>query len=211
MTIHLSILNASGQLSEYQSRIGQCFASSIDAIRMLLPVSRIDVAVIAGKRVIPELGLGAVSPDRHHVFVTCDPDNRNLAKCFDAEFRAALGHEMHHCMRHGGPGYGTTLREAMVSEGLACQFETELREGGTVPFYAANVTQSELDKLTPRMLAELDNPAYDHRAWFFGSTEKNIPRYAGYSLGYQIVANYVVQSGTPASRLWDIDAKRIFP
>ena len=209
MVVILNILNASGALSNLCDAIEHCHKSSMSAIRKLLPVAEVDVVVLAGGNVIPELGMLGYAPDRHHIYITIDPENQNLLLNFEEEYRAALGHELHHCMRHSGPGYGTTLREALVSEGLACKFETELRRDGAAPIYAVQVGDKCLSNLLAKVALESDQTPYDHFGWFFGSTERKIPRWAGYSLGYKWANEYVARTGTPASRLWDADAKSI--
>lgn len=42
---------------------------------------------------------------------------------------ATIIHELHHCSRSAGRGYGRTLLEALVSEALAQHFEADFREG----------------------------------------------------------------------------------
>lgn len=209
MSACLTIINASGKLSALRDRIEQTYEKSIKAVARLLPIAGIDVAVLAGKRVIPELGLAGYAPGSDSLYITVDPDNDNLLPKFDVEFLATLGHELHHCLRRTGPGYGMTLREAIVSEGLACHFETELRNGDA-PFYGVTVDSETLDGLLPRMAAELDTPNYDHIGWFFGSKEKNIPRLTSYCIGYRAVSEYVARTRIPASQLWNVDAKSIF-
>lgn len=209
MSTCLTILNASGKLSPLRDRIERTYATSIATVAQLLPIADIDVVVMAGKRVIPELGLAGFAPASDLLYITLDPDNENLLPKLDEEFPATLGHELHHCLRHGGPGYGNTLREAIVSEGLACHFETELRNGDA-PFYGVHLDSHTLDRLLPRMAPELDTPNYDHVAWFFGSEEKNIPRLAGYCMGYRAVADYVARTGIPASQLWNVDPRSVF-
>lgn len=51
-----------------------------------------------------------------------------------AHVYSTLVHEIHHAMRWRGPGCGSTLRERLVSEGLAQTFEAECT--GVVPLYA---------------------------------------------------------------------------
>lgn len=208
MNVHLHILNASGRLTPLVTRIRDTFRSSIAKIGTLIPISDIDVVVMPGKKVIPETGLTGFAPKRNTLHITIDSDNENLLDSFDQEFLATLGHEMHHCLRWGKPGYGRTLSEALVSEGLACCFETELR-GGNAPFYATFVPPGDIEALLKRAEPELDALTYDHPSWFFGSEERNIPRYAGYSLGYHVTSRHLARANSRASALWDIPAGAI--
>ncbi len=209
MSIRLHLLNARSKLDPVRERVERAFARGVEAVTALLPASNIDVVVRADPFVIPETGMVSVSPAADVVYLTIDPANPNLFTDFDTEFVAALGHELHHCMRHGGPGYGCTLGEALVTEGLACHFETELR-GGAVPFYARALEDNVLEAMWGRAKSELKTSSYDHDAWFFGSSERGIPRHTGYSLGFSIVAQYVRNRATPASRLWAEPAEAFY-
>lgn len=208
MNVHVHILNASGLLTPFVKRIRDTFSSSVVEIGKLIPIRDIDVIVEPGKNVIPETGLAGYAPKRNTAHITIDPNNQNLLDSFDQEFPATLGHEMHHCLRWEKPGYGCTLKQALISEGLACCFETELR-GGNAPFYATFVPAGDMEALLIAAEPQLDEVNYDHRAWFFGSEERGIPRYAGYSLGYQVVSRYLARANSTASELWDVPSDAI--
>ena len=208
MTIQLHLLNARGNLDAVRERVEIAFSHGVETLAGLLPIANVDVIVQANAIVVPETGMAGYSPWADALYITIDPANPNLFRDFDTEFLATLGHELHHCMRHGGPGYGRTLGEALVSEGLACHFETELR-GGIAPFYARALDVGTLEAMRARAHAER-NSSYKHRAWFFGSSEDGIPKYTGYSVGFSIVAQYIHNCGTPASRLWDAPAEAFY-
>lgn len=208
MSIRLHLLNASGKLSPWERRLADAFAQSTETLAALLPVQNVDVVVQAGKRVIPETGIGGFSPSGEVVYITIDPDHPNFPSVLETEFLATVGHELHHCARHTGPGYGHTLGEALVTEGLATNFEAELR-GGKAPFYACAVQGADLESLAQRARPELRSSKYDHRAWFFGSAARGFPRYSGYSLGFSIVAAYISRHATFASRLWELPAENV--
>jgi uncharacterized protein YjaZ len=208
VSISLHLLNASGKLSPWERRIEDAFAQSIKTLSAMLPVKNVDVVVQAGTRVIPETGIGGFSPSGEVVYITIDPNHSNFPGVLGTEFFATLGHELHHCARHTGPGYGRTLGEALVTEGLATNFEAELH-GGKAPFYACAVRGADLESLAQRARRELQSSNYDHRAWFFGSAAKGFPRYSGYSLGFSIVAAYISRHALFASQLCAIPAENV--
>lgn len=51
--------------------------------------------------------------------------------------------------------------------------------------------------LWQRAQAELHQP-YDHNAWFFGSADRQLPRWAGYALGYELVQRFFAATGGDA-------------
>jgi uncharacterized protein YjaZ len=56
-----------------------------------------------------------------------------------------------------------------------------------------------------------NEPSYDHNAWFFG-TDPDIPRWAGYAIGFELVKNYLSKHpGTLPSTLWNEPATAFMP
>jgi hypothetical protein len=95
-----------------------------------------------------------------------------------------LFHEFHHALRWEGPGYGTTLGEALVSEGLAQHFLHEMMDCPPEPFEHA-VPEEVTTAYHRHALALFDDADYDHDAWFFGSGP--LPNWLGYTLGKRMV------------------------
>lgn len=211
MNIFLHKLNAHGKFDDFLTRLDSLFDKALECIGEKLPLEdvNIDVVISEGNFVIPEFGFSGYSPSSEQIMLFFDLDNDNLNTALNTEFIPNLGHEIHHCFRHKGVGYGDTLQEALISEGLACHFETELRNGD-IPFYAKAINQDMIDVLHSRMLSEATNLKYNHNAWFFGVEPDSIPLHAGYTLGYYIVSNYIKKTGIPASQLWDISASEFF-
>ena len=56
------------------------------------------------------------------------------------------------------------------------------------------------------MAEKIFNENYNHFDWFFGSEKNNIPRWSGYSLGFDIVCNYLKLTNKKASELVSVDA-----
>jgi uncharacterized protein YjaZ len=117
-----------------------------------------------------------------------------------------LAHELHHAARNQGPGYGKTLGEALVSEGLAQAFEADIT--GHVPFYAVALDAVTLDRVSKVALPDLDREDYNHNSWFFGDGEE-FPRHGGYSVGYAVVMAHLAASGQSAAALATLPASMI--
>lgn len=97
--------------------------------------------------------------------------------------RASCPHE-----RWAGPGYGNTLGQALVSEGLAGQFARQLY--GNEPEHYERAIDADATRELARVADALwDEPAYDHARWFFGSGD--LPVHAGYTLGYALVGAHL--------------------
>ncbi|RJF73671.1 hypothetical protein D3875_10885 [Deinococcus cavernae] len=159
-----------------------------------LELDGVDVALLVDPHWdIPELGLVGYAPQGHFVQLMVNPGNPNFERLWRRELPLHLGHELHHAKRWQGVGYGRTLLEALVSEGLAQHYEVE--ERGQPPIYAA--AHADMAGLWQRAQTELHQP-YDHNAWFFGSADRQLPRWAGYALGYELVQRFFAATGGDA-------------
>lgn len=177
----------------------------------LLPL-RDRVTIAAGvdpARTIRETGIGARAWASDRIDVWIDPAHPWVDAAGEEELLAMLAHELHHCARWTRPGYGATLGETLVSEGLACVFETGFR-GGVPPFWARALDARALRATEAIALRQMDDRRYDHRAWFFGDPERGLPRHAGYSLGFEIVARHVRGTGRSAAQLVNVPASAFY-
>lgn len=156
-----------------------------------LDASGIEIHVIdAPDQCIPEWGLGGSTYGPHSIVLAVDPDHD-----IDGEHvHSTLVHEIHHAMRWRGPGCGSTLRERLVSEGLAQTFEAECT--GVVPLYAEGEVSNEHLALA---IEALDEDPADEARWFFGAGD--LPRWLGYRLGYHLVSERVAALSSSAAAL----------
>ena len=95
--------------------------------------------------------------------------------------------------RFAAAGYGRTLGEALVSEGLADQFDREAN-GGTGQIWNHTLTPAEWAAVLSLAEPVLAAQSYNHLTWFFGGQMSNgdpVPRWTGYMLGYHLVGTYL--------------------
>lgn len=185
----LHILNASGAFNPVATLIEDEFAKSLKKTTEKLPISDVDVVLYDHpKGVIPEVGIGGYSPGAHLMFISLDAKSSTLKKTIREQLKRTLAHELHHCVRWRNPGYGKTLLEALVSEGLADHFDFEINGGSPQPWCIA-LHKEEVIVFSKKAEREYTAKKYNHRAWFFGTG--NIPRWTGYTLGYQLISTYL--------------------
>jgi len=158
--------------------------------------------------VITETGLVGYTYRSSLFSLTVDPDNPNfVASLANGTLLRQIIHEVHHCLRMAGPGYGRTLGEALISEGLAGQFVRHLLNSEPEPWECAIDLPSLLK--APPAHCLLNTRHYDHAAWFFGTTA-DYPRWLGYSLGYQLVEHWIEESSTVSGDKWiSVDAETV--
>lgn len=205
----LHILNADGALNAWQSRIERAFASSLSVVSARVPVGNVDVVVYHdSERVVPELGMSGFCTSASRMYLPMDVQHSDLHETFERVFQAFFAHEMHHCARRPTSGYADTLAQALVTEGLACCFESEL-PGGAVPVYARGVHGAELARIKALAQPRLDEKLSGWGDWFFGDAEPEIPMHAGYALGYAIVSDWLQRQGLTAAEACRMPAAEI--
>lgn len=200
-----------GPIGEHRDRIEQTVRQTISAVNDRMPISDVLVRVVVDpSRVIPELGLSGYNPSEDEVILFVDPQSSVLPQSLANDLSPVLAHELHHAKRRRTVGYGSTLLEAIVSEGLADHFSMEAI-GSESPLWARALTGSDLDMWTERAMETWTERPYDHTGWFVG-TDPDIPRWTGYAIGFKLVGDYL--SADPdrrTSRLVDEPAATFAP
>ncbi len=94
-------------------------------------------------------------------------------------------HETNHIARWQGPGYGKSLIEITISEGIATAYE--MMSVPEVPVLHGEYSQNLEELLTLyRSRDKEKDSSYDHDLWFFGN-DTTYPTFVGYKVGTYIV------------------------
>ncbi len=161
----------------------------IAAIKSLMPINDLRIRIVDDPQgVIPEIGMGGYNPNAQELILYVDADYNDLEEALQEHLIPQLAHEVHHAKRRRSVGYGNTLLQAAVSEGLADHFSMEV-SGISPPPWSVALTGEELEAWTVTARKSWYQ-TYNHRAWFLG-TDPNIPRWTGYSIGFELVRNYL--------------------
>lgn len=189
--IYIHIQKSSSRLHQFEAIIRKKARDAIQKIKATIPIQNVDIVIYDNPGgTIPELGIGGYAPSAYLIFVSLDPLFPAFHKTINSELERTLAHELHHCMRWNSVGYGETLLEALVSEGLADHFDIEITHKKRQLWDKA-LTSKQIVFLMPRAEKEYHNTKYNHWEWFFGSKERKIPKWAGYTIGYVLVGNYL--------------------
>ena len=184
--------DAGGRLGGFADQIRAEIEDARQRAELVTPPVTIDVVVQAtSELVIPETGYVGHTPSGTEMRLKFDPDNAALPTNMGEPIARMVAHELHHVHRWRGPGYGTRLGETLASEGLAGQFCKQLYRSPPELWEVA-VTGSKLVNCARAALSAWDSDAYDHVRWYFGW--RDLPRWAGYSLGYAMVGRYIESS-----------------
>jgi GNAT superfamily N-acetyltransferase len=200
-----------GRLRSQQAAIREMLTTTLARVTQALPLDGVTISVSAdASRAIGGYGVGGFTPDGRTVQLHVDPAFPEIAQLLPSRLPPMLAHELHHAKRWRGPGYGRTLLEAMVSEGLADRFSIELLGAAVPPWsdaFARDETALYLDLARP----ELDSTSYSHERWFFVRSA-TLPRWTGYTLGYRLVEAYQTEhSGATAAQLVNTPASAFRP
>lgn len=209
MNINLYILKATGHLNSFTKDIQKQSEKASRKVTEKIPISNVDIVFYDNPQgVIPEIGIGGYASSPHLVLIALDPKFANFEKTVSEEIARTIAHELYHCLRSRGPGWGKSLLAAMVSEGLADHFDLEVNGGG-LRLWDVALGNKQMLELGEKAKKEYQNENYNHNEWFFGLKEGTIPRWAGYSLGFKLVGDYLVRNpGLKPSKLYDIKAEK---
>ncbi len=202
MNINLHLINASGTLNPFVIDIEKIFPTTIKRIRKVLPVDNVDIIVWEDADwAIKKYGLGGHTIKANTVIVSIDPNNPKAKQSFPERFTTTLMHELHHATRMQALGEGFIPRlEASVREGLAEHFEIQLT-GKKPEVWDNALTKQQLTefiKIAKENKSTEDYYLYD---WLFGNKEQKIPEWTGYSVGFQLINDYLEThpQATPAT------------
>ncbi len=192
MSLRLHITDNKNTLNPFKSQLERYFQEATTLISKKVEIQDVDIWVSENKNhTISEVGIGGSTPTEKNVFIYLDSFNIELISNLEAHFKSVLTHELHHSLRHKYLKVKNTLLESVIREGLADHFDLEVN-GGELKYWDNALSPSEISKLLKIAETDYDNENYNHKEWFFGSNE--IPRWAGYSLGFYLVGNYLEQN-----------------
>ncbi len=116
-------LKASGNLQPWSDQISTEIERSQNTIEQYISPPRLDVLLLRGPEVIPEIGMAGEAFSPFRFSLTFDPGNPNFETCLtDGTLQRQVAHEVHHCMRKREVRDTRTLGEMLVREGLAGHF-----------------------------------------------------------------------------------------
>lgn len=192
MTVcNIHLLNARHNLTRIMPELRATLRSAVALASEHIVVPDFDVVVRAETGGgLPTWGVKGRSSGPGLIEITLDPDR--FAEPF---LSRTMVREIHHLVRWDGPGYGRSLGEALISEGLAGHFVLHLLDGKPDPWDVVTPAEGAA-KQAMNEWARLD---YDHNRWFFGAGD--LRKWTGYGLGYRLVGEYLAenQNRDPAS------------
>ena len=162
---------------------------------------------------VPGIGVGAApGPGSGELSITLDEKSKiGLGRSIATWVPASLARILYLNSRaREGPGYGETLGDALVSEGLSDHFVAQaFPKTPPQPWDHRNMTARQEAGIWRRAKRDLIIPgSYDHAEWF-ETGSNSLPHWSGYTFAYRLVAPYLA-AGRSASQAVKTDAEIVY-
>lgn len=187
--------------------IKEVILEAVDKINgTALPPHKVEVCISEDPRqVIPETGTGGWTENPSKVWIYFDSTNENFIKQPKERIMSAATHEFGHAFRELTVPFPGTLLDDVVAEGIADHLDLEIVGGDSKPWSHA-LNSDEIRIVYKKAEPLLDKRDHDHAAWFFGSKQQDIPEWAGYALGFDIVHRYLEKHSAYISDVIHLDS-----
>lgn len=143
---------------------------------------------------IPEDGVGGRTYWSDLITICVDEEKLTKSKMTEM-----LVHELYHAARWGKNNeWMNTLFDGLINEGIATYFEADfaknLEEKTVFIKTILERSDEENEKIFEKLYDQLESKSYDYETIFFNGNDE-LPRWAGYSLGYYLVKKYLKKTG----------------
>ena len=206
--IHYHFLKTNKELTSIIDDLRRIFDATLEKVVSLTEEVEIDIVVRHSPvNSIPELGSsGQYTEDARCIDIYLDLNNSHLKNNFQTEIARTVIHEYMHVVREQYvPWENGTLLDSLIAEGLTQSFEIEVQPELPPSIYATAFNEDELDDLWNKAKDVLDQRGWANDEWFFGS--ESIKRWSGYSLGFKLVQDKIMESGLKASQLYKLPSE----
>lgn len=128
----------------------------------------------------------------------------NILNILQVELPLTLYHEFSHVTRTQHLGYGETLLDRLIDEGIGCFVEQSSLPGRKIPYIQKIAGEKMLWKKTVRLF---DSKEYNYSEWFFGTGK--LPAWIGYRFGYLVIQNFMKKNPVSLADLVRTPSKEI--
>lgn len=209
MAVNVNILNASGRFDPVLTILQSACHQTLSKVEQLLTIPSVDICISpASKEYITPSGILGCVTTPFVIDILLDTSRSDLTKIITNELPSTLFHELHHLVRLASGIEDSTLFEHLITEGLACYFEASYDEK-EMPDFLSEIKMSNWHELYEQMKQDLNNEDFDYRYYFAGTADE-MPKHAGYWVGFNLIAQYIEKNGgsavslakTPAAEFW---------
>ena len=199
--VTIYVLANDPHLRPYARIIKKEASEAVRIIAQHIRVAEVDIVIIQSPEDIAFGITSGKTNGKHLVTVALNVKHKQFKENLRVDLRRSLAHELFHIERVQKNGYSNTLIDDIIGEGLAMHFEIEVA-GGKPLRHWTSIKNEALDKVITKAKKECNSPDFDYDGWFYGSKTQNIPRFAGYCMGYKFIEEFLKNNpGATASKL----------
>jgi hypothetical protein len=184
--------SAANSAEEHGADLRQLVAHALDRINALLPGPKtaIFIEYDAASNVIPQTGTdGFTNPQTGHITIGFGPGSQtSYQTTLSFWLPRTLSHEINHSVRIlAGPGFGTSLLEDTITEGISSVFDEAAFPGPPNPW--DNALKASQECTMWKQAKPLLGNSGLYSQWMFGGG--GIPHWTAFAIGYHIVRDYL--------------------
>lgn len=132
--------------------------------------------------------------------------DKNINDIINVDLPLAIHHEFSHVVRANTVGYGETLLDSFIDEGIACFVEQSIMPKRKIPYIQKIDNEQALWLEAKKHLSQKISSKL-HSDWFFGTGA--LPNWIGYRLGYLIVRQFMNKNNISFDKLVRMSSKKI--
>jgi uncharacterized protein YjaZ len=196
MSTKISVLNASGKFNHVLDLLESKAQDSLIEIEKHIELPNLDIVISPClEEYKNDRGIvGSASPEVYIVDIGLDSDRKDLVDIINSKLTAVMAHEIHHVLRAFSGVQEKKLSQILISEGLACHFETKFNKNAVEEFFD-EVRKYEWLDLYSKMQANLESTDFNYPVYFGGKNVAKFPNRAGYWVGFNLVSEYIDKYG----------------
>jgi uncharacterized protein YjaZ len=186
--------------ASYYPTIVRSIKLGIDTVSKIIAIDSVEFRVLVfPEKTIPRIGMSGAAPNGQQIYILLDPLHPKFNEAISTHIIQTIPHEYHHVLRYRTVGFGNNLFESMISEGLACHFALQVCKVDT-PAYCQALSKEQFYEWKAKAEKVWLEKEFDYVEWFVG-LKKTIPANAGYTIGFDMVSEYLKKhpGGTAAS------------
>ena len=209
MSIGITILNSSKRFDPFLSLIDDICKVTLEKIETFFSLPILDITISpCPSEYKTKAGIVGCVHTPYHIDIMIDTERQDIIEIITNELPSVIAHELHHALRAVSGTAEETLLQVIVSEGLACHFETNFN-GNKLPSFLDDISKYSWQDLYVKMKPQLNETNFDYPKYFGGNGNSIFPNRAGYWVGYNLVCEYINKYGGCSVALVDVPAEQI--
>lgn len=195
--IFIHFMEAQGNFGFLKNQIREIIYETFNESCKEIDLDKIDI-LVEKKQNVKEFkkmdGIVGFCFGSKKIAITIDTKYPSVKESIKKVLKKVLFHEFHHLARFkaGEKIANGTFLEALVGEGLSDNFVYYMI--GEKTKWVINLKEDKEKRLIKKIKKIINKKMdyKDYEKWFFnGSKEEDIPRWAGYSIAYKIIKNFI--------------------